>query len=98
MSNDDDLNALRNAARADAAATDLQLQNELASLCRMTRGQLEALRPRLATDDATFNRLVQVVEQATADNVAIAEFVSRVKTLGVNALAVARRASGLLAL
>ena len=96
MSTEDDLNALRGIARADAAATDAELQTELAALRRMSRGQLEALRPRLTTDDATFDGLVQVCEQATRDNIGIAEFVSRVKTLGMTALAVARRASGLL--
>jgi len=98
MTNDDDLNALRKAAAADARATDAQLERELAALKGITRSQLEVLRPRLSVDDATFKQLVQAVDQATADNNSIAELTNRLKTLGGNVLAVAKRASTLLAL
>jgi hypothetical protein len=96
MSNEDDLNALRTIAAADAAATDRQLQQDLAALHRSARSRLEALRPQLATDDATFDSMVRAVEEATANNVSIAEFTNRLKTLGKNVLTVARTASSLL--
>jgi hypothetical protein len=93
---DDDMAALRTISENDAKATNIELQKELAALQRATRPQLEALRPQLHVDDATFNQLVQAVDQATAGNIAIAEFTERLKTLGSNVLAVAQKASSLL--
>jgi hypothetical protein len=94
--NSDDLRDLRDISRAVANDTDAQLERELTALRHTTRAELAALKPHLSTDEATFNALVRVVEQATADNIAIAEFVKRVKTLGANVLAVAKHASTLL--
>jgi hypothetical protein len=96
MSSHDDLTDRRNAAKKSKEAADVELQQELAALHRMTRGQVESLRPRLECDDATFKSLIEAVEQATKANISIAEFTNRLKTLGTNVLAVARRASTLL--
>ena len=96
MATNDDLMNLRNIARKNAQDTNAELEQELATLHASTRPQLEALKPRLACDEATFNSLLQAVEQATAGNISIAEFTTRLKTLGTNVLAVARKASALL--
>jgi hypothetical protein len=96
VATNDDLANLRDIARKNAQQTDAELAQELATLRACTRPQLEALKPRLACDEATFNSLLQAVEQATAANISIAEFANRVKTLGTNVLSVARKASALL--
>ena len=96
MSSHDDLTDLRNAAARSREAADLELQQELAALRRITGAQLEALKPRLECDDATFKSLMDAVEQATKSNISIAEFTNRLKTLGTTVVAVARRASTLL--
>lgn len=98
MSDSEDLNNLRAIGMAAAADADNQLRQELMALRQSTGSQLQTLKPLLSTDDATFFRLVQVVEEATASNMSIAEFTNRLKTLGTNVLTVARTASNLLPL
>jgi len=93
---DDQRNRFRALGVLDATATDLELQQELRALQGRSRMDLERLRPKLACDDATFNALVKAVEEATARNIAIAEFTDRLKTLGKNVLVVAKHASSLL--
>jgi hypothetical protein len=94
----DNLEELRKRARQAAVEADEELQQELTALHRMTVRDLEALKPRLSTDEATFNSLVKACEQATRDNMSIAEFTTRLKTLGTNVLAIARHASTMLPL
>src|SRR5688572_25391375 len=96
MATNDDLANLRKIAADSKEATDAELQQELAALSRITRAQPDAPKPRPACGAATFNSLVQACEQATAANTSIAEFTTRLKTLGQGVLSVARRASTLL--
>jgi restriction endonuclease Mrr len=59
--------SLKDLAAASSQHTDEILEEELQALLKASPEQLEALRPHVA-DEATYNRLIAVVEEATQSN------------------------------
>ncbi|GAH58722.1 unnamed protein product [marine sediment metagenome] len=80
---------LRDKAEESSIRTDKLLENELESLRKATRSDLERLRPRIA-DEATYNRLIAIVEESTRLQENLAELKGRIESLGSKAIRSAR--------
>ena len=80
----------RTAERTDEALTERE-----AAVLRETLVDWEALRPKLG-DPATLDRLVAVVQEASARNESLAQFQVRVRELGEGAVVLAKRVCRLL--
>jgi len=94
----DELDDLRKKSRESAAKADQLLEHELESLKGATSIDLESLRPKLSLDAESFDQLVEAVQQATQRNESIAELKHRLEKLGSTVVAVAKKASTLLAI
>lgn len=76
---------LRETAKISRIRTNKLLENELESLRKATRSDLERLRPRI-TDEATYNRLITTVEESTRLHESLRELKDRIESLGSNAI------------
>jgi hypothetical protein len=82
-----DLGDLSNEAAADA---DAQFSKEIAALKELGTAGIEKLKPQI-TDQATYDKLIKVVQEAAAKNESIAQIVDRVKGLGQGAVSLAKK-------
>jgi len=76
---------------ADKAAkeTDEELSAQEASMLKETGVNLEGLRPQVS-DKASFDKLIEAVNAATANNESVAQLQNRLKTLGAGVVKVAK--------
>lgn len=93
MSNSQDFKQqLREMAAASSRQADDILDEELQTLLSMTRDQLDELRPQV-TDEETYNRLIEIVEEATRNNEQIAQFKARLMQGGSKLLKIGKTAA-----
>jgi len=76
---------------ADKAAkeTDEELSDQEASMLKETGVTLEGLRPQVS-DKASFDKLIEAVNAATANNESVAQLQNRLKSLGAGVVKVAK--------
>jgi hypothetical protein len=90
MTAKDDLKEkLRKKSAESAARADLLLAEELNSLRRMTRTDLETLRPKI-TDQKAYDELIAIVEEANSKNMNLALLQQRLEKLGSNVVLVGK--------
>lgn len=96
MTAKDDLKEkLRKKSAESAARADLLLAEELNSLRRMTRTDLETLRPKI-TDQKAYDELIAIVEEASSKNMDLALLQQRLEKLGSNVVQVGKEVLRLL--
>lgn len=76
---------LRKASMESAAETDALLLNEYTALIKLTSADFDKLRPQI-NDQDLYDKLISAVEEATNNNLALAEFQKRLETLGEGAV------------
>ncbi len=86
---------LKKISRESREKADAALSEELQALKEATDTKLEELRPRV-TDEATYDKLIAEVKEATARNESLAQLKERVKKLGPVALCVLKESRKLL--
>jgi len=86
---------LKRKAKKTTAKVERLLADELSALKEVTRTDLEKLRPKI-TDEETYQRLIDAVEESTRRNESIAQLKSRVEKLGAKAVEIAKKIAGLL--
>lgn len=98
MSAKDDLKAkLREKSTKAAADADMLLAEEWKALKKATRIDLEVLRPKIL-DQAAYDHLIAVIEEATRGNMSLAMLQQRLEKLGANVVQVGKEAAKLLML
>jgi len=96
MSAKDDLKAkLAQKSAESRARADALLADEYEILKKATRTDLEALRPKI-TDQALYDQLIALVEEATQKNMDLALLQQRLKTLGSGAIQLSKEVVKLL--
>lgn len=96
MTAKDDLKEkLKQKSKESAARADALLADELDALKRATNTDLEALRPKI-TEQAAYDQLIAVVEEASRKNMDLAMLEQRLKSLGSNVVQVAKEVAILL--
>ena len=97
MSNSQDDWRKKMASAADAAAqqTDEELAAELTALKAAASADLSALKPEI-TDQASYDKLIEAVNESTARNESLAQLETRIRGLGEGVLKVAKTAAKLL--
>ena len=75
--------------------TDELLADELQALRNATRLDLEKLRPRV-TDEETYNKLIDIVEQSTQQNEDLAQIKTRLENLGETGIRMGKSVAKLL--
>jgi hypothetical protein len=95
MSMSEDKDSLRKKSKISRDRTDEVLNEEIKKLLSVTRADLEKLRPQV-TDKAEYEKLIQVVEEATKYNENLNQFVERLKKSGGNVLNLGKMAAKML--
>lgn len=91
---DDDFRKNFEKAAGEAASdADELLDDELQKLLSATAINLESLTPNV-TDRETYEKLIAVVKEATAHNMAIAELKQKIQALGKGAVGLAKDVAG----
>lgn len=78
---------------ADAAFSGVY-KNQLNDLMGMSKSEIEAISPNNTIDMATYSKLIDVVKQASRDNISQAELITNIKSLGDIAVKIAKKVSG----
>ena len=86
---------LRKKSAESAAKADILLEKEFNSLMKVTRTDLELLRPKIK-DQATYDKLISIVEEATQSNMDLATLKERLETLGKKGIQIVKEIAGLL--
>ena len=92
---DDLKEKLKKISKKSAEKADALLAEELDALRRATNTDLEALRPKV-TDQAAYDQLIAVVEEASRKNMDLAMLEQRLKSLGSSVVSVAKEVAILL--
>ncbi|MCP4582660.1 MAG: hypothetical protein GY839_13705 [candidate division Zixibacteria bacterium] len=100
MPNHDDLEErmraeLKRQSEEAARETDEELEKDLKALKEATSSDLEKLKPKIA-DQATYDKLIAAVNEATANNESLAQFKQRLEALGSSVLDISKEAMKLL--
>jgi uncharacterized tellurite resistance protein B-like protein len=90
-----DRDKLRGISKESRENTDQKLAQELEALHNVTRADLEKLRPQ-TVDAQEYEKLIQVVEEATKRNEDFNQFVERLKKSGGNVLNLGKLAAKML--
>ena len=77
-----------------AKKQDRAVEKGLQALKAATSSDIEKLRPKVS-DQATYNKVIAEVEQATRRNESVAELMQRVEGLGSSAISVAKEVADL---
>lgn len=80
---------LRKAAMESAAEADALLEKEYNSLKKLTSTDYEKLKPQVV-DKELLDKLIQIVQEATNNNLSLAEFEERAKKLGEGVVVLAK--------
>jgi len=86
--------AMGNLGDQAATLTNKQLADEELKLLAETTVDLESLRPQVG-DTEEYTKLIAVVNEATDNNESLAQLQTRLKTLGANGIALAKKVAGI---
>lgn len=86
---------LKKASEKSVEETDALLLEEYNALLKATKSDLAALKPKIS-DQEMYDKLVSIINDATADNLSLAEFQQRLESLGTGALQLGKEVVNLL--
>jgi hypothetical protein len=66
-------------------------KNQLNDLMGLSKNEIEEVSPDGLTDMSTYSKLIDVVKQASKDNISQADLISNIKTLGQTAVNIAKK-------
>jgi len=75
--------------------TDALLLDEYNSLKQASKSDLDALRPKVS-DPATYDTLILIINEATQNNLSLADFQQRLESLGAGAIKLGKEVAKLL--
>jgi hypothetical protein len=76
---------LEKASQESIEETDALLAGEYTALKQATRRNLDALRPKVS-DPALYDKIIPIINEATQNHLALAEFQQRLESLGTGAV------------
>ena len=82
---------------ADAAFSGTY-KNQLNDLLGLSKSEIEEVTPNGLTDMRIYNKLIDVVKQASKDNISQADLITNIKSLGEIAIKIAKKVPVLAAL
>ncbi len=66
-------------------------KNQLNDLMGLSKNEIEEVSPDGLTDMSTYSKLIDVVKQASKDNISQADLITNIKTLGQTAVNIAKK-------
>mgnify|MGYP000132605144 FL=1 len=75
---------------ADAAFSGAY-KNQLNDLMGLSKNEIEEASPNGLTEMSTYSKLIDVVKQASTDNISQADLITNIKTLGQTAVNIAKK-------
>ena len=82
---------------ADAAFSGTY-KSQLNDLMGLSKSEIEEVTPNGLTDISIYNKLIEVVKQASKDNISQADLITNIKSLGEIAIKIAEKVPALAAL
>jgi hypothetical protein len=76
---------LEKASQKSIEETDALLLDEYNTLKQATKSDLDALRPKVS-DPATYDKLIPIINEATQNNLSLADLQQRLESLGAGAV------------
>ena len=84
-------------SEADAAFNGTY-KNQLNDLMGLSKSEIDQITPDGITDMSTYSKLIDVVKQASKDNISQADLITNIKSLGEIAIKIAKKAPTLAAM
>lgn len=91
----DETHGMRKKAKETRKKVDETLKDREVELLRITNVDLESVRPQIA-DDASFNKLIEAVNEATQRNEKLADLKKHIIDLGEEVIRVAKEIAGII--